>query len=170
MAMSPASDWIEHLQLQQHIEGGWYKETYRSPLFLHRENAPGLVNGDRSLCTHIYFLLQQNEFSALHRIGSDELWHFYDGDTLVVYEIDMSGQLTEHRLGNDPANGLLPFCMIRKGSWFGSRLAPGGNYALVGCTVAPGFDFADFELATASGLSGQFPQHKDLIASLCRLA
>jgi predicted cupin superfamily sugar epimerase len=75
MTSSAASDWIESLQLQKHIEGGWYKEIYRSPLLLHRENAPQIVNGDRSVCTHIYFLLQQHEFSALHRIGSDELWH-----------------------------------------------------------------------------------------------
>jgi uncharacterized protein len=168
MTLSSANDWIEHLQLQKHIEGGWYKETYRSPLLLQRETAPHIVNGDRSLCTHIYFLLQQHEFSALHRIGSDELWHFYDGDRLVVYEIDTSGRLTEHQLGKDPSNAVLPFCMIRKGSWFGSRVATGGKYALVGCTVAPGFDFADFELAGAGALSQQFPMHKDLIASLCR--
>lgn len=169
MHSSPANDWITKLQLQKHIEGGWYKEAYRSPLLLRPEMAPDIVNGDRSICTHIYFLLQQHEFSALHRIGSDELWHFYDGDTLVVYELDTSGVLTEHLLGNDPGAGLLPFCMIRKGSWFGSRLAPGGRFALVGCTVAPGFDFADFELAKAAELSREFPMHTNLIASLCRL-
>jgi predicted cupin superfamily sugar epimerase len=92
---------------------------------------------------------------------------FYDGDPLTVYEIDTTGKLTEHRLGKDPSNDILPFCMIRKGSWFGSRVAPGGNYALVGCTVAPGFDFADFELATSAELSRQFPIYKDLIEALC---
>lgn len=168
MALRTAGDWISTLQLQQHVEGGWYREMYRSPLELQQEWMPGELAGNRSLSTHIYFLLQQGEFSAFHRIRSDEGWHFYDGDPLIVYEIDKSGQLTEHRLGNDCHNGSLPFCMIPAGSWFGSRPAAGSRFSLVGCTVSPGFDFHDLELAKAEVLAGQFPTHAALIHSMCR--
>jgi predicted cupin superfamily sugar epimerase len=165
MSTSAAGDWIRHLQMQKHVEGGWYHEVYRSPLLLqHQEATPS----GRSVCTHIYFLLQQNDFSALHRIRSDELWHFYDGDNLIIYELDTSGRLTEHKLGKDIANGFLPFCMITKGNWFGARLAPGGDFTLAGCTVSPGFDFEDLELAKAETLLQLYPEHGLLIRSLCR--
>jgi len=167
MARYNVAEWAQHLQLKKHVEGGWYSEVYRSSLQLPQSLLPEF-NGDRSACTHIYFLLEQGDFSAFHRIKSDELWHFYDGDGLVVYELDESGQLTEHKLGLDIANGFVPFCMIRKGSWFGSSVWSHGKFALVGCTVAPGFDFADFELAKANELSNQFPEHETLIARLCR--
>src|SRR5262245_7150963 len=136
----PAATWISQLNLKRHVEGGWYGEVYRSADTI----------GERSLCTHIYFLLEQGDFSDLHRIRSDELWHFYAGDNLIVYEFDQLGLLTGHKLGNDPTSGFLPFCVIKKGNWFGARLAGGGSYALVGCTVSPGFDFDDFELADAN--------------------
>jgi predicted cupin superfamily sugar epimerase len=163
-----AADWITQLQLQQHIEGGWFREIYRSPVILQQAWMPAVLQGDRSMATQIYFLLQQGEFSAFHRIRSDEGWHFYDGDPLIVYEIDTDGILTEHQLGNDCHHGFLPFCMIRKGSWFGSRPAPGSRFSLVGCSVSPGFDFHDFELAKAQTLAAQFPQYSELIHSMCR--
>ncbi len=168
MAVNTADEWIRQLQLSKHIEGGWYSEVYKSAVTVENEIMPGVFYGDRSVCTHIYFLLQQNDFSAFHRIGSDELWHFYEGDKLIVYELDSAGQLTEHKLGKDPANGFFPFCVIKKGNWFGAKVADGGNYSLVGCTVSPGFDFADFELARAEQLVKQYPAHVALIASLCR--
>jgi uncharacterized protein len=172
--MRTAGDWIRQLQLQQHVEGGWYREVYRSSLELQEQWMPGILHGNRSIATHIYFLLQQGEFSAFHRIRSDEGWHFYDGDPLIVYEIDTTGQLTEHRLGTDLNNGSLPFCMIKKGSWFGSRpvvrsiQATDRGFSLVGCSVSPGFDFHDLELAKAGTLAAQFPAHKELIDSMCR--
>jgi uncharacterized protein len=166
--MLQSSDWISRLYLTKHIEGGWYSEVYVSPLTLPQSSLPGTLKGNRSVCTHIYFLLEQNDFSALHKINSDELWHFYDGDPIIIYEIENNGQLTEHKLGNDPANGFVPFCMVKAGNWFGSRVAGTGNYALVGCTVAPGFDFSDFELAKANELAALYPAHKVLIQSLCR--
>lgn len=161
---SLAVNWIHHLDLVKHIEGGWYSEVYKSPVVLVDKQ----VHGERSLCTHIYFLLEQDDFSALHRIESDELWHFYAGDNLIVYEFDDSGNLTEHKLGKDPANGAYPFCCIRKGSWFGARVVANGEFCLVGCTVAPGFDFADLELAQADQLIDKYPAYKSIIASLCR--
>lgn len=161
-----ASEWIEQLSMVQHIEGGWYREVYRSALVHPRSSLPPGFAGDRPACTHIFFLLEQKGFSAFHRIQSDELWHFYDGDPLIVYEINAAGHLTEHLLGTDPGRQQSLFCVIRAGSWFGSRVAPGSHYSLVGCTVAPGFDFADFELADRAVLQTAFPAHAQLIASL----
>jgi uncharacterized protein len=161
-----AEYWINHLQLTKHIEGGWYNEVYRSSLVLNKHQLPASFSGERNSCTHIYFLLQKHGFSAFHRIKSDELWHFYAGDTLIVYEIDSSGKLIEHLLGHELEKGQSFFCVINAGNWFASRSAPGSEYALVGCTVAPGFDFEDFELADRKSLSNVYPQHADLINQL----
>jgi len=161
-----AEYWINHLQLTKHIEGGWYNEVYRSTLVLNKQQLPASFSGERNSCTHIYFLLQKHGFSAFHRIKSDELWHFYAGDTLIVYEIDSSGKLIEHLLGHELEKGQSLFCVINAGNWFASRSAPGSEYALVGCTVAPGFDFEDFELADRKSLSNVYPQHADLINQL----
>jgi predicted cupin superfamily sugar epimerase len=168
MARYSAAYWIQHLQLTHHVEGGSFGEVYRSPLLLPKEHLPAAFTGHRNACTHIYFLLENKQFSAFHRIQSDELWHFYTGDPLVIYEIDNNGQLTEHLLGNDPEAGQTLFSYIKAGSWFASRPVVQSAYALVGCTVSPGFDFADFELAKAAELAAAFPQHTELITALCR--
>jgi predicted cupin superfamily sugar epimerase len=163
-----ASYWIDKLQLTQHVEGGAYREAYRSELTLPRSALPLLFQGNRPASTSIYFLLTKGEFSAFHRIASDELWHFYYGDPLLVFEIGHSGRLTEHVLGPDPEQGQAFQTTVKAGSWFASAPAPGGEYALVGCTVAPGFDFADFELADRDALARQFPEHAELIRRLTR--
>ncbi len=168
MALPSAQFWIAQLKLQFHIEGGWYSEAYRSALQLEQALLPSSFNGNRPACTHIYFLLEKGQFSAFHRIKSDELWHFYSGDPLIIYEIETNGNMTEHLLGNDPAQGQTLFCMIKAGNWFASRVMSGGQYGLVGCTVSPGFDFADFEMAEKEKLSRQYPQHDKLIGELCR--
>ena len=167
MQVYTAAYWIDHLQLTSHVEGGAYCEYYRSVLVM--DAPPYFVQpGKRNSCTGIYFLLQQGEFSAFHRIASDELWHFYYGDPLQVFELDKSGALTIHQLGNQPQQGQQFHCMIRAGNWFASAPAPGGAYSLCGCTVSPGFDYGDFELAERQNLLHQFPQHRELIASLTR--
>jgi predicted cupin superfamily sugar epimerase len=166
--MVPADYWIETLQLGRHIEGGAYRRTYCSTLNLPQDQLPEHFNGPRPAATAIYFLLQKDQFSAMHRIASDELWHFYYGDPLIVYEINASGFLTEHLLGNQPGNKQSFQCVIRAGSWFGSAVKDGGGYSLVGCTVAPGFDFADFELAERASLLQLYPQHAAIITRLTR--
>jgi uncharacterized protein len=163
-----ASYWIEKLQLTTHIEGGAFREVYRSAITAPVDILPATFNGHRNFCTSIYFLLQQNQFSAFHKIGSDEIWHFYYGDALIVYEIDAQGTLTEHRLGSDLEKGESFQCVITAGNWFASAVAPGAEYSLVGCTVSPGFDFADFELAQAAELTAAFPQHEQLIRKLSK--
>jgi len=163
-----AAYWIDKLQLTRHVEGVAFREIYRSELVIPRHSLPLFFQGDRPASTHIYFLLANGEFSAFHRIAADELWHFYSGDPLLVHEITHSGRLVTHRLGNDPEKGESFFAVIRGGSWFASTLANGGEYTLVGCTVAPGFDFSDFELAECEALAAQYPEHGELIRSLTR--
>jgi uncharacterized protein len=164
----PAKFWIEHLQLEHHVEGGSFREVYRSPLKIATTNLPQGFNGARNFSTSIYFLLEKGQFSAFHKIASDELWHFYAGDALSIYEIDHAGEMIIHRLGNDPLKNEHFQCVIKAGNWFASRVDNGGDYALVGCTVSPGFDFDDFELANADTLSARYPRHEQLIRELTR--
>ena len=163
-----AAYWIEKLQLTSHVEGGAFREVYRSSLTIPRRSLPLFFQGDRNVSTSIYFLLAAGQFSAFHRIASDEGWHFYFGDPLLIYEIGHNGLLTTHRLGPDPEKGETFQSVIKAGSWFASIPAPGSEYSLVGCTVSPGFDFTEFEMADRTGLSQQYPQHAELIHSLTR--
>jgi predicted cupin superfamily sugar epimerase len=164
---------VRALALLPHPEGGFYRETYRAPLVLPHAAIARTHPGDRSACTAIHFLVPRGSFSALHRIASDEVWHFYGGAPLEIVEIDPDGVLTTTRLGGDLARGERPQHVVPRGAWFGSRVLEGtearGDHALVGCTVAPGFDFADFELADREALTSLFPQHAALIGSLTRL-
>lgn len=157
---------IEQFGLIPHPEGGYYKETYRSTEFISKQALPERFTGQRVHSSAIYFLLVQGNFSAFHRIKSDECWHFYAGDTLCVHVISPSGQLTTIYLGNKP--GAVYQYVVPAGYWFASETAPGGSFSFVGCTVAPAFDFADFELADSNILSQQFPQHSEIIQRLCR--
>jgi predicted cupin superfamily sugar epimerase len=168
MSQHNSDYWIQHLKLQPHPEGGAYARVYTAELIIPQKSLPENFSGDRNSCTHIYYLLRQNDFSAFHRIQSDELWHFYDGDTLCIYEIDKHGELTEHLLGKNSENGEAPFHIIKAGNWFASKLKTGGSYALVGCTVSPGFDFAEFEMGDRNKLIKSHPQYADLISSLTR--
>jgi uncharacterized protein len=152
--------------LTAHVEGGAFGEIYRSELTLPREVLTPEHNGTRNAMTSIYFLLQEGEFSALHRIASDELWHHYDGGTLCIYEILPDGSLCKHLLGT--VDGTMPFVVIKAGSWFGSRVEEKDGYTLCGCTVAPGFDFADFELADRAALTAAYPSHEVIITELTR--
>jgi predicted cupin superfamily sugar epimerase len=166
--MNSANYWKEKLQLTSHIEGGAFREVYRSSLILPQSALSPEHNGARSASTSIYFLLEYGEFSAFHRIASDELWHFYDGHYLCIYEIKENGELQKHLLGRNVENGESLQILIPAGSWFASRVETENGYALCGCTVAPGFDFADFELAGRKKLQGLFPQHSPLIAILTK--
>lgn len=143
-----------------HPEGGFFKETYRSSESTETEF------GTRSLSTGIYFLLPAGHVSHFHRIKSDEMWHFYSGDPLIVVEIDELGNLIETRLGNDLKNGEVPQYVVKANRWFGSFPADGGEYSFVGCSVSFGFDFQDFELADRNCLEEEYPQHELMIKRL----
>ena len=159
---------IDHYQLEQHPEGGFYKETYRSKGIIKSECLPGEFKGERNFSTAIYFLLRKGDFSAFHRIKSDECWHFYEGDSLLVHIIDIAGNYSCIRLGRNVKEGETYQFIVPAGCWFASEPAPGTSYAFVGCTVAPGFDFADFEMASKAAIIKQYPQHQKLLERLCR--
>jgi predicted cupin superfamily sugar epimerase len=163
-----AQHWIDHLGLIPHPEGGYYRVTYQSDLTIVQDALPSVFHGDRSASTAIYFLLAQNDFSAFHRIASDELWHFYAGSALIVYVIDPEGNYSELHLGAACEAGEVFQAVVKAGCWFASRLKDPAGFALVGCTVAPGFDFADFEMAKRSELTGTYPKHRNLIEELTR--
>jgi len=159
---------IEQYNLQPHPEGGWYRQTYKSEENIPANALPPRFGGSRPISTAIYFLLEKGNFSAFHRIKSDECWHFYAGGPLLVYVIQPEGTLTVTTLGNDIAGGQLFQYVVPANCWFASCPAPGTSFSLVGCTVSPGFDFADFELADAGALSRLYPAHSSLVRSLCR--
>ncbi|MBK6523934.1 MAG: cupin domain-containing protein [Bacteroidia bacterium] len=165
--MSLKQQLISKFQLLPHPEGGYYRETYRSVEVI--ETASKEFPHQRNYSTAIYFLIEKDNFSALHRIKSDELWHFYEGDALEVIEIDLKGNLIRTQVGRDVANGQQYQYMVKAGHWFGSRVLNGGEYSFVGCTVSPGFDFNDFEMAKRDELFKSFPQHKDIISELTRV-
>lgn len=166
-----AQDYIRSLALQPHPEGGYFAETYRSPEIITSDALPSRFGGDRVFSTAIYFLLEQGDISRLHRIASDEIWHFYAGGPLEIFVISPDATLSIIRLGNRPDRGEVFQAVVPAGCWFGSRpvvetTLVDADFSLVGCTVAPGFDFADFELAGRENLLATFPQHRALIEQL----
>jgi predicted cupin superfamily sugar epimerase len=163
-----AQYWIDKLNLIAHPEGGYYRETYRSELSIAREALPPQFPGPRLVSSAIYFLLEDENFSAFHRLRSDELWHFYAGSPIIVHVIEPDGGYSEIQLGSDPDAGDLLQAVVKAGRWFASRVRDPGSFALAGCTVAPGFDFADFEMGNRAELVRLYPQHRSLIESLTR--
>jgi len=168
MIIFDAKYWIDKLQLIPHPEGGYYRQTYRSELTVEKAGLPPEFGGSRAVATAIYFLLQGRDFSAFHRLRSDEMWHFYAGGTLVVHVIDQDGQHSEILLGSDAEVGEVFQAVVKAGCWFGSRVRDAGAFALVGCIVSPGFDFEDFEMGKREQLVRLYPQHRELIKRLTR--
>src|ERR1039458_143059 len=163
-----AEYWIEKLRLEAHPEGGYYRQTYKSDLILAKESLPGKFTGARAASTAIYFLLEGQKFSAFHRLWSDEVWHFYVGSSLVVHVIEEDGRYSEILLGSDAEAGEALQVVAKAGCWFGARVRDGRGFALVGCTVAPGFEFEDFEMARREELGRSYPQHREVIEKLTR--
>ena len=159
---------IRALNLQPHPEGGWYRETYRTKEAIAPGDLPERYAGPRSFATAIYFLLTSATFSALHRLKSDEQWHFYSGSPLCLHVIHNDGRYAPVTLGANLAQGESSQAVVPHGCWFGATIDTPDSYALVGCSVAPGFDFSDFEIADRASLIRVFPQHATLIARLTR--
>ena len=164
--MKPIDYWVERLGLQPHPEGGLYVESYRSS-GVHAGAGEGFP-AQRSLATAIYFLLPAGAFSVLHRIRSDELWHFYYGMPLEIVVVDLAGALAVKKLGLDLESGEAPQHLVSAGAWFGASVLGDSGYCLVGCSVAPGFDFRDFELADRDELTSLYPQHARLVERYTR--
>lgn len=171
MSLPSLKELVRALELAPHPEGGFYRETYRAPLVIPAE-ALGDFAGPRAASTAIYFIVPRGGFSALHRIRSDEAWHFHLGAPLTITTLLEDGSRRDVRLGVAFERGEAPQAIVPAGAWFGARIAhedeAHGAYSLVGCTVAPGFDFADFELASRSSLTSVLPQHAAIISELTR--
>jgi uncharacterized protein len=163
-----AKHWIEKLNLAPHPEGGYFRQTYRSDVVIPQDALPPGFAGARAASTAIYFLLEDENFSALHRLRSDEVWHFYAGSPLVVEVIEPAGSRSSILLGEDSDVGHVFQAVVRAGCWFASHVADWKGSALVGCTVAPGFDFEDFEMARREELVKEYPQHEEMILQLTR--
>jgi predicted cupin superfamily sugar epimerase len=164
-----ARELIARLGLAPHPERGYYVETYRSPLAVTGAGAELPHGAPRSASTAIYFLVTRAQPTTfLHRLRSDELFHLYEGGPLDVLLLRDGGAGEVARLGTDVAAGERPQLVIPAGTWFAVELSPSATHCLFGCTVAPGFDFADFELAGGPELAGRFPAHAPRIARMTR--
>ena len=166
--MRDSAYWIQKLKLEPHPEGGYYRQTYKADLILPRNSLPEAFSGPRAVSTAIYFLLEGRNFSAFHRLRSDELWHFYAGHSLVIYVIEPDGRYSEIFLGSNPEKQEAFQAVVKAGCWFASSVRDGNGFALVGCTVSPGFDFDDFEMAKREELIRAYPQHRGQIEHLTR--
>lgn len=159
-----ASEVIERLGLKRlPAEGGFYREIYRSAGVIPDEALP-VHDGARAYTTSIYYLITPEDFSTLHKVKSDEIFHFYRGDPVEMIQIDASGLLEGIVLGPRFEDGHQPQTLVPSGVWQGTRLVEGGKWALMGCTVAPGFERADFETKSRAELVRELPQHRDIIA------
>ena len=150
---------VKTLGLTPHPEGGFYRETWRASVSVETSR------GRRSVATGIYYLLPRGTFAAWHRVTSDELWHFYDGQALTLYLLDeRQGRMETVVLGRDVTRGERPQVLVPAGVLQAAR--PQGEYTLCGCTVAPGFDFADWEMPPGETLAARYPEHAELFRQL----
>ena len=148
------------------VEGGYFAEAYRSPEVLSPAALPSRYSGDRNLSTAIYFLLTPDTFSAMHRLKSDEIYHFYLGDPVTMLILHSGGKSEVVTLGQDIEAGQRVQFLVPRQSWQGSRLQSGGMFALMGTTMSPGFDMADFELGDRQTLLAAYPGRRRLIERL----
>lgn len=157
------NDFVEKLNLEEHPEGGFFKEVYRSDETIKKVHLPHRYTDERNFSTSIYYLLQGNQISKLHRIKSDEIWHHHYGSNIIIHTIDEAGNLVSIKLGTANLDACSPQAVVKRGLWFCAEVEDKNSFALCGCTVAPGFDFTDFEMGDFDKLSEIFPQHKTFI-------
>jgi predicted cupin superfamily sugar epimerase len=139
------------------IEGGFFRETYRSRWTVSAEYLPDAFAGSRSIGTAIYYMITPETFSVLHRLPGTEVFHFYLGDPVLMFQLLPDGSSRTITLGPDLLNGQQPQVVVRGQVWQGCRLAPGGKWALMGTTMSPGFDYADYENGEPEQLITQYP-------------
>ncbi len=151
---------VRRLGLVPHPEGGFFKEMYRAALTVETPY------GTRSAGTAIYYLLPRGSFAAWHRVASDEVWHFYDGHPLELHLVGQDGRLETVVMGGDVVRGEQPQVVVRAGVL--QAAVPRGEYSLAGCTVSPGFDFADWKMPSADELVRQYPEYAELMRQLAR--
>lgn len=156
---------IEELNLEPHPEGGFFRETYRSELSI-LPNTLEEYKETRNIATVIYFLLKSGQKSAFHRLKTDEFWYYHQGSPLAVYIIHPTGNLQEITLGNDFSSDQTPQLLLPAGTWFAAKCTEPQSFTLISCSVSPGFDFHDFELAKREKLAKEFPAHQEIIREL----
>ena len=166
--MKSAKYWIEKLGLDRHPEGGWFKEIYRSDDIITVDSLSGDYRGTRNCSTSIYYLLEGDDYSSFHRIKSDEVWHYYAGSTSIEILLIVDGSLIKQLCGNNPDENQQLQIVVPKNTWFAARLHDKSGYALVGCTVSPGFQFDDFEMSDEK-IMEEFPQLETEIKNLLRI-
>ena len=159
---------IEQYRMRAHPEGGFFARTYQSSGLIPKAALPVEFTGERYFSTAIVYLLKENDFSALHRLKQDEIWHFYLGGALRLVMISPNGKFSEAKLGRNMGDGDVVQVVVPAGCWVGAKPVEGAAYSFVGCTVAPGFDFADFELARRSEILSQFPDLETIILEFTR--
>jgi predicted cupin superfamily sugar epimerase len=167
--MLTAEEIIQKLNLQEHPEGGYFKETYRSTGEISQDNLEDGYTGIRNYSTAIYFLLTSDNFSAFHRVRQDEFWHFHTGSPLELHMISEAGKCSSVIIGNDLEKDETPQFVVPGGHWFAAAVVDKDSYSLVSCTVSPGFDFDDFELAQRDQLIKHHPEHKEMIERFTRI-
>ncbi|HEY4327157.1 MAG TPA: cupin domain-containing protein [Mucilaginibacter sp.] len=157
-----ASYWIEHLKLQPHPEGGYYKEIFRSEQQVLRLGSVEV----KQACTSIYYLLEGVDYSGFHRLLSDEIWYFHKGVPLLIHSIDDNGRYSAIELSDSTSGNLS--VVIPGGAWFAAEIPSKSGFTLASCAVAPGFDFSEFEMAKKEELTEIYPQHTGILNRLCR--
>lgn len=166
--MQKIADLIKRFRLEAHPEGGYFRETYRSNGLITSGNPNWEFSSDRNFSTCIYFLLTSDSFSAFHRIKQDEIWHFYSGSPIRLHVIAEDGNTSHVIIGSNFLKNQVPQFVVPKGVYFAAEVVEQNSYAFTGCTVAPGFDFADFELPSREALLELFPEHQALITQFTR--
>ena len=166
-----AEDVKKLLGLRPHPrEGGWYVRTYEAPEFVRAEAFKGgRYAGERRTGTAIYYLLEAETFSEMHRLKSDEVFHFYAGDAVEMLQLKEGGEGVMVVIGDDLMQGQRPQLVVERGVWQGARLVNGGDWALLGCTVSPGFEFEDYESGVREELCAEWPEFAEKIKSLTRV-
>lgn len=154
-----AEFWIKKLSLKKHPEGGYYVEMHRSEILVNLPRSESV----RNACTAIYYLLKGDQFSSFHVLKSDETWHFYVGSSITLHIIKTDGTLNEVKLGVNFDDNEMFQAVVSSGSWFAASVNDVSSYSLVGCTVSPGFDYRDWNLANVESLTGMYPQHRNII-------
>jgi uncharacterized protein len=169
--MPHAREIIAALELQPHpIEGGFFRETYRSTAAIRAASLPHgyAATGERSIGTAIYYLLTSDTFSELHRLPTEEVFHLYLGGPVRMLQLFPKGAACEVVLGTDILAGERPQVVVPAGVWQGSRLEPGVEFALLGATMAPGFEYADYQQGRRTDLIAAYPDHEERIRQLTR--
>jgi len=164
--MDKLNNWVKKLNMTEHPEGGYYSVEYVSPHKITDEPLDVSFEGTRALASSIYFLIEEGNVSNFHRLKSDEIWYYHDGEPLTIAVIDDKGHYHSLELGLDFEKGQRPQVLVPAGTIFGSY--PKSGYSLVSCMVSYAFEFEDFELFSRNDLLNKYPEHEDIIKKLTR--